>query len=163
MQIHLLRHGIAEPARVGLSDADRALTPDGKRKLRTVLRAARAAGVAPTLILTSPFRRAVETAEVAATVLGYKGDIIKSGAFRPGCSPNEAWDEIRIHKSEDRILISGHEPLLGYLAGFLLSTPSLLVDLKKGAILRVDVDQMGLQPRGVLRWYLTPKLATNSR
>ena len=161
MQIHLLRHGIAEVGKIGMSDSERALVPEGKKKLRAVLRIAKAADVQPTLILTSPYRRAVETAEIAATELGYSGEIVKSNALRPGCAPEEVWDEIRTYSSEERILLSGHEPLFGYLAGFLLSTPSMLIDVKKGSLIRIDMDQIGLRPRGVLRWYLTPKLAVN--
>ena len=45
MQVYLLRHGIAEPPRPGLDDPGRALLPEGKKRLRAVLRAAKAAGV----------------------------------------------------------------------------------------------------------------------
>lgn len=159
MQIYILRHGIAEVAPAGMSDADRALVPEGIDKLRVVLGLARAAGVSPTLILTSPYRRAVETAKVAAEVLGYNDKIVTSDTLRPDCTPNEAWDKIRTHGAEQHIVVSGHEPMLGYLAGFLLGTPSLLIDLKKGSLLRIDMDRIDAQPRGVLRWYVTPKLA----
>lgn len=159
MQLYILRHGIAETPTAGMNDADRALVPEGKKKLRIILGGAHAAGVSPTLILTSPYRRAVETAEIAADALDYKGKIIRSKSLLPGCTPNEAWDEIRSYGAEGRIILSGHEPMLGYMAGFLLATPSLLIDLKKGSLLRIDMERTGMQPRGVLRWYVTPKLA----
>ena len=161
MQIYILRHGIAEVATAGMSDADRALVPEGMDKLRAVLRLARAVGVSPSLVLTSPYRRAVETAEIAAEVLGYEDEIVRSDALRPGCTPNEAWDEIRRRGAGERIVVSGHEPMLGYLTGFLLGAPSLLIDLKKGSLVRIDMERIGVQPRGVLRWYVTPKLALN--
>jgi phosphohistidine phosphatase SixA len=63
VQIYLLRHGIAENS---TPDSDRALTPEGREKLRRVLARARDADVAPSLILSSPYRRALETAEIAA-------------------------------------------------------------------------------------------------
>ena len=69
MQIYILRHGIAEDAGPGQSDSERALTSEGKKKLRNVLRAAHEAGVTPALILTSPLKRAVQTAELAAEIL----------------------------------------------------------------------------------------------
>ncbi len=163
MQIYILRHGIAEVARPGMSDADRALVADGKKKLRQVVRAARNAGVEPSVILTSPYKRALETAEIAAHEFGYKGELVQTDALRPGCAPEEVWEEIRVFKGEDRILLSGHEPLLSHLIGFLLSAPSLLVDLKKGSLVRIDMDQVQFQPRGILRWYLTPKLVTGRR
>ncbi len=164
MQIYLLRHGIAEPSSPGLSDPERALTPEGKKRLRSVLRVAKAAGVQPELIMTSPYRRAVETAEIAAKTLGYKQELVQSSALRPGCAPEEAWDELRaLQAGGERLLLSGHEPLFGYLTGFLLSAPSLLIDVKKGSIIRIDIEQMSISPRGILRWYLTPKLALSRR
>jgi len=65
MQIHLGRHGIAEDAKPGGSDAERKLTEEGKQKLRRVLKRARDTGVSPSLIATSPLVRAAETAEIA--------------------------------------------------------------------------------------------------
>ena len=159
MEIYILRHGIAEEAKAGMDDAARALVPEGKKKLQAVLRTAAAAGVAPSLILTSPLRRAVETAQIAAEVLGYKGEIIQEDALRLGKSPQDVWDELRTHRSEPQVLLAGHEPQFGYLAAYLLGAPSVQVDVKKGSIIRIDVDQFGPHPKGVLRWYLTPKLA----
>ena len=159
MEIHILRHGIAEVAVAGMSDADRALLPEGRKKLRAVLRVAREVGVAPAAILTSPYLRAVQTAEVAADELGYTGELIRVDALRPGSSPREAWEEIRLHQSLPSVLVSGHEPLLSSLAAYLLGVPSLLVDLKKGSLVRIDLDRFGPEPRGVLRWYYTPKIA----
>jgi hypothetical protein len=45
------------------------------------------------------------------------------------------------------------------LAAFLLGCPALQVDMKKAALLRIDCDRMGTQPRGVLKWMLTPATA----
>jgi phosphohistidine phosphatase len=159
MEIYILRHGIAEVARAGMSDADRALVGEGRKKLASVLRMAKAAGVAPSLIVTSPYLRAVQSAEVAAKQLGYTGEILKIDALRPGGSPREAWEEIRPHQGSPSVLISGHEPLLSNFAAFLLGVPALLIDLKKGSLLRIDLDHLGAEPRGILRWYLTPKFA----
>jgi len=159
MQIYLLRHGIAEDGRAGQRDAERALTDEGGKKLRAVLKRARDAGTEPTLIVTSPYRRAVETAEIAASVLGYKGELLRTNALEPHSTPEAVWEELRLHGEEAQVLLAGHEPLFSALGAFLLGTPSALIDFKKGALLRVDVDSMGPQPRGVLRWFLAPKLA----
>lgn len=159
MEIYLLRHGIAEDGQVGQPDAERVLTADGKKKLRNVLRAAAAAGVAPSLILTSPYKRAVQTAQLAAEILDYKGELLRTKALEPGSSPKPVWDEIRVHKDESRILLSGHEPLFSRLTAYLLNAPELQIDFKKGAIACVEVERFTAEPHGVLRWYLTPKVA----
>lgn len=158
-EIYILRHGIAEPYRPGHNDAERALTAEGRKKLRTVLGVARLAGLAPALILTSPYRRALETAALAARVLTYQGELLQTAALAPDSSPQKVWEELRIHRGAESLLLVGHEPLFSQLTAHLLGAPSLLVDFKKGALVRIDVDSFGLQPRGVLRWFLTPKLA----
>ncbi len=160
MEIYLLRHGIAEDLPPGAKDSDRALTPEGKRKLREVLQFAKASDMAPDVILTSPYLRARQTAELAAQLLRYKSKPVECSSLVPGGDPREVWDDIRSYKEARSLLLSSHEPLTGYLIGFLCNAPNLIVDVKKGSITRIDVEQLGLQPRGVLRWILTPKMAS---
>ena len=159
MEIYLLRHAIAETARHGQSDAERALTEEGRDKLRRVLDRARGAGVKPSAILSSPYRRAMETAAVAKEALAFGGEIERSEALVPNASPYDAWEEIRAHKSESSVLLASHEPLMSSLAAFLLGVPALQVDMKKAALLRVDCDRFGPQPKAVLKWLLTPATA----
>lgn len=156
MEIYLLRHAIAENARPGQPDAERALTQEGRDKLRRVMQRARAAGVKPSVILSSPYRRAQETAAVAKEILG--GVIERCDALTPESSPHNAWEEIRARKSEGALLLSSHEPLMSSMAAFLLGAPSLEVDMKKSALIRVDCDRFGPQPKSVLKWMLTPAL-----
>jgi phosphohistidine phosphatase len=156
VQIYLLRHGIAENT---TPDSDRALTAEGREKLRRVLARARAADVAPSLILSSPYRRAVETADVAAEILGYQGKVVKTRTLTPDASPFETWAEIRKRPEEHAILLASHEPLMSSLAAFLLASPALMVDMKKAALVRVDCERLGPEPKGVLKWMLTPATA----
>jgi phosphohistidine phosphatase len=159
MEIYILRHGVAEEPQPGQPDSERSLTADGRKKLRNVLRAAASAGVAPSLILTSPYKRALQTAQLAAEILDYKGELLRTKALEPGSSPKVVWDEIRVHKDEPRILLAGHEPLFSRLTAHLLGSPNLQVDFKKGAIACVELDRFPVEPHGVLRWMLTSKLA----
>lgn len=159
MRLYLLRHGIAENGRAGFPDSERALTAEGRRKLKDVLGVARTAGVAPDAILTSPYKRALQTSEVAAQVLGYQAELIKSDVLVPGSAPADVWTELRAFRDQNQVLLVSHEPLIGNLLGYLLGAPSLNFDFKKGALARVDFDMFGPHPRGVLRWFLAPKLA----
>jgi len=159
MEIYILRHGIAEDSPAGQPDSERALTSDGRKKLRGVLRTAASAGVAPSLILTSPFKRALQTAQLAAEILEYKGELLRTKTLEPNSSPKAVWDEIRVHKDEARILLAGHEPLFSRLTAYLLGTPDLQVDFKKGAMACIELDRFPAEPHGVLRWMLTSKLA----
>lgn len=159
LEVYLLRHGIAEEGLSGNPDSMRALVPEGKRKLREVLKVAKAARVEPALIVTSPYKRARQTAEIAADVFDYGGQILESTALIPSGSPSGVWDEIRAHRAEDSLLLVGHDPLFSQLVGYLLASPSMQVEFKKGALVRIDFDQFPPQPRGWLRWMLPPRLA----
>ena len=159
MQIYLLRHGIAEDDRPGMPDADRALTEEGRKKLFRVLKTARSAGVRPDLVLTSPFKRAVETATIAAEALGCGEAPVPCPELTPGGEPEEVWSEIRNHRGCAQILLASHEPLTGYLAAYLVGGPQGMIHVKKGSIIRIDVEALGMRPRGILVWILTPKLA----
>jgi len=163
VDIYLLRHGIAEegpPAK----DSERALTGEGRRKLRAVLETAcNNAAVSPTLIVTSPYRRAVQTAELAAEVFEYQGDMLRTKALLPTASPQGVWEEIRLHKDIDSILLAGHDPLISSLTGYLLGCSALQVDFKKATLLRIYIDRFGPEPRGELKWMLTAKLCREGR
>jgi phosphohistidine phosphatase len=160
MELYLLRHGVAEDGNAHLSDAERSLTSEGRRKLRTVLEAAAAAGLQPSLVLTSPLKRAVQTAEIAQEVLKYKNELLRTKALAPGATVEQVWDEIRVHSDEASLLLVGHNPLFSELSSYLLGSQEVHVDFKKGSILRVDIERFPARPKGVLRWYLTPKLAS---
>lgn len=159
MQLYLLRHGIAEDNGPDGTDESRRLTSEGREKLKAVLEVARDAEVKPTMILTSPLVRARQTAEIAAGILGYKEALVETKVLIPSADPAEIWDEIRVHKDEDSLLLASHEPLMSRMTAFLLGTPDLQVDLKKGSLVRLDFDRFGASPKGVLKWMLTPKLA----
>jgi phosphohistidine phosphatase len=159
MQIYLLRHGIAEDAPPGRPDSARSLTSEGREKLRHVLKRARAANASPSLILSSPYVRAVETAGVAVEVLGYAGKVVRTPALAPEASPADAWHEIRSRHDERAILLSSHEPLMSSMVAFLLGSPAMQVDMKKAALVRIDCQRFGPDPRGLLKWMLTPALS----
>jgi phosphohistidine phosphatase len=161
MHLYLLRHGVAEEARPGMTDADRILTADGRKKLRHVLKAVAEARVKPSLMMSSHLKRAMQTAEIAREVLGCEGEIIKTKALAPAATAEQVWEEIRIHKGEPSLMLVGHNPLFDGLAAFLLGATNLKVDFKKGAIMRIDVESFGAQPRGILCWYLTAKLSAS--
>jgi phosphohistidine phosphatase len=159
MELYLVRHGIAEDHSPSGRDQDRRLTEEGRDKLRKVLKRAASAGVEPALIISSPYKRAVETAELAAAELDYKGEILRVGSLAPDSSPPSVWSEIREHRDEPSILLAGHEPLFSSTVAWLLGSTREMVDFRKAALIRIDVHTFGPAPQGVLQWMLTAKLA----
>jgi phosphohistidine phosphatase SixA len=76
---------------------------------------------------------------------------------KPTPAGKRAWKEIgALHASH--VLAAGHEPHLGRLITFLLEA-AVVVDLKKGALVRIATKATHGPPRGVLKGMITPKLA----
>ena len=159
MEIYLLRHATAENAGPGVSDSERSLTPEGREKLARVLKRARSAGVSPDVILSSPYKRAMQTAEMAAQALEFSGEIERTGNLEPNASPFDAWEEIRTRRAEGSVLLASHEPLMSSMAAFLLNSPALALDMKKAGLVRIDCEKTGPRPHGELKWIITPATA----
>ena len=155
MEVWLLRHAAAEDASESGRDSDRALTPEGVKRARAVARGLATLEPRIEVIVTSPYRRARQTAEPAARELHLEERLQESRALEPGRDPQEILDEIRAGDAAG-VLLVGHEPHLGALLGRLIAgRPFLTVPLKKAAVARVEWDGTGA---GELRALLPPKL-----
>jgi phosphohistidine phosphatase len=143
MEIWLLRHAAAEEASESGRDAERALTPEGEKRARAVARGLAALEPTIDLVLTSPYRRARQTAEPAARELGLSRRLRESRALEPGRDPQEILEELRAEEANG-VLLVGHEPHLGALLGRLVAgRPLLTIPLKKAAVARVEWDGTG--------------------
>jgi phosphohistidine phosphatase len=156
MELYLLRHGEAEPRQASSPDADRALTAKGKRDVDAVTGQARTGNVRPDVILTSPLRRAKETAAIAQKRMGVKR-LLETKALLPDTLPESLWKELSSLEEAKSVLLAGHEPCLSRLAQFLLRA-KVVVDFKKGAMLRITMPRAG-GSHGVLKWMITPRVA----
>jgi len=159
MELYLFRHGIAEDAQPGSPDSARELTDEGREKVAEVVRLARLAGTRPAVIASSPYIRALQTAGISAKELDYDGEVYRFDSLVPHGTPERLWHDIREFSHEPSLLVTGHEPLLGIFAAYLLNSPGLRLDVKKACLIRIDLDAQRAHPHGVLRWMLVPRLA----
>src|SRR5688572_2926567 len=138
--IYLVRHGIAGDAPAGMSDADRALTPQGKHRLVRIARALRHLGVEPDIILSSPLKRADETAHLLAAGLPGKPEVTIYQRLAPGNAPAEVLSGLRPYRGKKAVVLVGHQPGLGQLASHLLTGSANLatIALKKGGVAAFD-------------------------
>ena len=113
MELFLLRHGPAvEGGTRGFEDdAARPLTPRGRRQLRKTAGAIRKLEPDLDLILSSPFLRAKQTAEIVAAGLKLKKRLKFSNALAPGGQPAILLRQLaRLKPVPEKILLVGHEP-----------------------------------------------------
>ena len=151
MELYLLRHGAAARSSPGQPDAHRALTPEGARAVRDILTRAANMGMRPEAILSSPYLRAMETAEIAAQVLGYAEPILQSRALEPDAAPPELWAQIRVHGSAS-VLVVSHEPLLSSAVAWVQGITKSLSPFPPGGLARVDIERVGAVPIGKVHW-----------
>lgn len=155
MELYLLRHGAAEQRAGSGKDSDRQLTPEGVHALRRVVKQARLAGLNPSLILSSPYVRAVQTAQVAERLLGFSGGILQSSSLTPDSAPSDLWDELRLHGDHSSILAVTHEPLVSAAACWMLGSTRAMIEFAPGMMARIDFGKLDAEPRGVLRRIFT--------
>lgn len=156
--IYLMRHGIAADPAPGMSDADRALTPEGVRKTARVAAGLAKLGVKPDLILSSPLRRAEETAHLVADALDGRAAVELFPPLSPGVAPSDLIKQLRAHRRASELLLVGHQPDLGELASYLLTgTPRLVaLPFRKAGVAAIAVASLPPRRPGDLEWFLTP-------
>jgi phosphohistidine phosphatase len=161
MNLYLLRHGIAvDPGSPDYpNDADRPLTPKGERKLQRIAEAMQALELSFDFILSSPYLRARQTAEIVAEAFGTRKKLAFSDSLTPESSPKELVALLNSLKPPpDDVLLSGHEPYLSRLISLLVSgDPGLSVVMRKGSLCKLSVEHLKPGRCASLEWLLTPK------
>jgi len=116
MKLYILRHAEAEPT--APTDAERALTPKGLKQARRIARFFKKQGIKPDLLLTSPMRRCVQTAEFVATETGV--DLGEKDFLACGMKPATAIKMLGRWSEMDTVVLVGHEPDLSRLIDALM-------------------------------------------
>src|SRR5262245_13097298 len=138
MDLWLLRHAVAEDRSASGRDEDRELTPDGAKRARAVARGLAAMEPGITVVITSPYRRARQTAEPAAEALGLSKKLRESRALEPDREPDEILAEVAAEDAK-AVLLVGHMPHLGALLGQLVTGNPFEIPMKKASVARVTL------------------------
>lgn len=154
----VMRHGLAaDDAPSGL-DADRALTPEGGEEIERIGEGLAALQQAPSVIVTSPYRRTVETAErIAAAFGGVPMQVVD--ALSPGALPQAILAVVAEHCPGDRsgIAVVGHEPDLGRFVSHALSASARsYYSLHKGTACLLEFPAVPRAGNATLEWALEP-------
>jgi phosphohistidine phosphatase len=161
VNLYILRHGIAvEPGTPGLGkDSERALTPEGKRKLRQIAAAMQALELCFDHILSSPYVRAEQTAVIVAEAMKAREQVELSEALTPSGSLRDLIAAINHLRPEPQeVLLVGHEPYLSELISLLVSGGGgATVVMKKGGLCKLSVETLRYGRCANLEWLLTPK------
>jgi phosphohistidine phosphatase len=161
MNLFILRHGIAvEPGTPGFdSDADRPLTAKGRRRVRQIAGAMREMELSFDLIFSSPFPRALQTAEIVAAVFKRQKKLTCTNELTPGGSAKSLVGEInKIKPPPENVLLVGHEPYLSRFIGLLAAgNTDMEIDFKKGGLCKLEIESLRHGRCATLAWLLTPR------
>lgn len=157
MNLYLIRHAIAEEESPTGDDSQRGLTDKGAKKMRQIAKGLRELGVEFDYILTSPYIRAEQTAEILGDVLKMKKRIVTSENLAPTGNPDQLLTEINEKYSVNSLAIVGHEPYLSNLVGLLTADGSPIeMTFKKGGVCYLTTDDLHHTRKANLEWLLTP-------
>lgn len=155
MKLYVMRHGPAEDFASSGRDADRALTPSGRDRVRDVAKLLVKSDEAPRVILSSPLVRALQTAEIVAAEVGVD-KVETSRELAPG-GDAYAFARALVRDDRKRSMIIGHEPDLSTLVAMFLGG-SFAYDMLKAMVVGLHVPHHvkgGDETR--LRFVLDPK------
>lgn len=155
MEIYLVRHGEAFTKE---EDSERHLNRDGVNQCRLTGKALKRLDTPIDLIISSPKLRARQTAEIIAEEVGYsKKEIKTTETLEPTAPPGETISYLNKFPGIQSVMLTGHLPLLGYLASELMSNVSdFSFNFKSGAVCKINIGQPGSR-KGELCWFLEPQ------
>jgi phosphohistidine phosphatase len=156
MNLYILRHASAGTRRANPKlDVKRPIDKEGKQQCLVVGSCLSALNVQFDRVVSSPLKRALQTASLVSTETGYDGKIEISDALLPEASVAKFQDLVRALQKYDNVLVVGHNPNLPvFLASLIAPSGRTSIRLRKGAVARIDCDRLP----GTLHWLVDPRI-----
>jgi phosphohistidine phosphatase len=161
MKLYFLRHGIAADRTTweGM-DSDRPLTSIGRRRVDQIARNVARRGIRVDRIISSPYLRAQQTAEIVARRLDRSDELEVDRLLRPGFDLRALVELTYNHRLASSLLLVGHEPDFANTICELIGGGR--IKLRKAGFARVDAD-LAAPASGELVWLIPPKLLGGMR
>jgi phosphohistidine phosphatase len=167
MNVFILRHASAGVRRANpLLDLKRPLDKEGKSQCLHLAHVLNAMKVSFDLVVSSPLKRSLQTAQLVATETGYEQRILISNALRPEAAYPQFQQLLRDCAVYDNVQLDGHNPNLSAFHGKLVGAAedeaaTARIRLRKSSIAKVSVQrgpavlQSLIDPRTVRALYAT--------
>jgi phosphohistidine phosphatase len=156
MNLYILRHASAGTRRANpVVDVKRPLDKEGKQQCFLVGSYLGALNVQFDRVVSSPLKRALQTASLVGTETGFDSKIEVSEALSPEASMQKFQELIRTLQANENVLVVGHNPNLPVFLGSLIAPSGRTsIRLRKGAIARIDCTRLP----GTLHWLVDPRI-----
>lgn len=158
MIIYIVRHASAGQHLTNpKKDEKRPLDADGIQQCGVLGRALAALNAQPDVIISSPLKRATQTASLIGNELGYEGKLLLETALRPEASFADFRRMLDKYAKYEAVMVVGHNPSISEFMARMITKSGCeaQVDFKKGAVARVET----VRHSATLNWFFTPKLA----
>lgn len=161
MIVYFVRHASAGQRKFSpKKDEKRPLDAEGIHQCTQMGRILSAMQVAADAVISSPLKRATQTASLIANEIGHEGKLNIESALRPEAKYDHFRDMLRKYSKLEALIVVGHNPNFSEFLGRMVVTNGdrAYVDMKKGAVAKIESEQK----KFVLHWLLTPRLAKAS-
>ena len=155
MELYFLRHGIAgERAEWQGDDSERPLSDPGREEMTRVAGAIAKLGLALDAIITSPYARAFQTADIVAQHLNMQDKLVKEDRLAPGFGIEKLVRLLKAYPDAQALMFVGHEPDFSQTVTELVGGR---IVLKKGGMAYVRAAYPSLK-KAELVWLVPPSL-----
>lgn len=137
-------------------DEKRPLDKEGVEQCRQLGRTLAALRVEISLVISSPLKRATQTAALLSNEIGYEDKLLLDDALRPEAQFGAFRALLQLYRKSDAVMVVGHNPSISQFASRLVSggQNENCIDLKKGAAARLELRSRG----ATFHWCITPKV-----
>ena len=166
LDLYLLRHGDAGKrmaVAAGGNTGDVPLTTVGREEIAIIARSVKALNLRFSAIVTSPLKRAVQTAKIIAKVLAIENRISVWNDLVPEGNRSKLYNKLNQYTRDSSVLMIGHEPYLSNIMYDLIFQKNRVnqlgrISLKKAGLAKIRVISLTPNVSGELRWLLTPRI-----
>lgn len=156
MELYVYRHAMMDSRKDKTSRKGEAGLSDlGRSQVKNLQKLAGVLGLKPGVVMTSPIRRAKETAELAAKLFWGQSRIMETDALLPNASVQEIYEEINRFGKETQVVVVTHYPLIKKLVSDALGT-NFEPELLNGSLMRIDFKGPLSSGKGIMVSIITP-------
>ncbi len=157
MKVYVYRHAMATFGKgsTGKRDSDPGINREGREQVEKVCTLFGSVQRAPGVVLTSPLKRALETAELAVSGFWKEAEVIVTESLKPSAKAEAVFREIGRLAEEDSVAMVVHYP---FIAKFLRESfgKDFEVEVGNGSILGIDFEGAPVPGKGKLMSFISP-------
>jgi len=155
MNLYLIRHSIAENITIDKKDFDRELTEEGKFVIKKTSEAWKNYVGNIDVVLTSPLRRAMQTAEIISSKLQDIPNVSKDNNLGTGSRTADLIDILNSFEYKN-VMVVGHQPDLSYHLNNFCGTGSFNLAFPPAALAKIEFDNTIKYGKGRLICFIPP-------